>query len=224
MRVDPSTDLLARLTAGQREQLAAYRDLLLRTNRTINLVSRDVTVEDLWTHHLLHCLALTLLDFPAGARLVDWGTGGGLPALPVAICFPKVAVHAVDTVGKKVRAVEAFARRLGVSNVHPWHGRAETFPRPIDYSISRATAPLADLWTWHAEVAAPSSALSETVGGDTSYWPIGLICLKGGDLTDEVQALHAVAPKTIVDLEPLAPLFDDPYYAEKYVVTVRAHR
>lgn len=218
---DPATDLLARLTARQRERLAAYRDALLRTNRSINLVSRDVTAEDLWTHHILHCLAFVSRGFPVGARLVDWGTGGGLPALPVAICFPDVTVYAVDAVGKKVRAVEAFARRLGVSNVYPWHGRAEAFTEPVDYSVSRATAPLADLWSWHAAVATPSSALLEEVQRDTSYWPVGLICLKGGDLSEEVQALRAIAPQATVDIEPLGPAFGDLYYAEKHVVTVR---
>lgn len=166
---------------------------------------------------MVHCLALAARAFPAGSTVVDWGTGGGLPALPVAACFPAVTVHAVDAVGKKVEAVRVMARRLGLTNVHPWHGRAEAWPGTAQYSISRATAPLADLWAWHRRVfEAPATPAPD------GAWAPGLLCLKGGDLRDEIAGLEAAFPGLTVTLHPLEPLLEAPWFAEKYLVEVRA--
>lgn len=206
-------DPLARLTPEQHRQLRAYRDLLLQVNRNINLVSREDEGR-LDEHHLLHCLALTHKAFPPGASVVDWGTGGGLPAIPLAIAFPDVTFHAVDAVEKKIQAVRMLARRLGLANLHAWNGRAEAWPGRAQYSVSRATAPLADLWAWHAAVREAVPAAGE------GFWQPGLVCLKGGDLREEVAALQRAHPSLMVRPYPLSSLLARPYFAEKYVLEV----
>jgi 16S rRNA (guanine527-N7)-methyltransferase len=201
------------------DQLHALRDQLLHFNRRINLISREDEAH-LWTHHIVHCLALAARPFPAGSVVVDWGTGGGLPALPLAICFPAVEVHAVDAVGKKVRAVRAMGRRLGLDNLHSWHGRAEQWPGQAHYSVSRATAPLATLWRWHRRALLDESPPS----ADTTAWRPGLLCLKGGDLRGEIADLRAVAAALTIIQHPLQPVLQHPFFAEKMLLEVRSEQ
>lgn len=215
MSTETAFDPFAHLSAAQREQLTAYEQLLRRFNQKVNLVSPD-TEPHIRERHVLHSLALTWCRFPLGSRIVDWGTGGGLPAIPLAIAFPEVEVFAVDSVGKKVRAVRAMARRLGLDNLFAWEGRAERWTGSAHYSVSRATAPLADLWRWHQRVADPDAPSSE---GDV--WRPGLICLKGGNLSDEIADLHAEDPDATVKQHPLRPLLGRDYFADKCIVTVR---
>jgi 16S rRNA (guanine527-N7)-methyltransferase len=206
------------LTPVQREQLEGYRALLLQFNRRINLISRE-TEADFGVRHLLHVLTLTVSVFPAGSRVVDWGTGGGLPAIPLAICFPDVTLYAVDSVRKKVQAVKVMGQRLGLENLVPWHGRAEDWPGTAHYSVSRATAPLRDLWTWHARVSA--SDVPDVPSNAAPRWEPGLICLKGGDLRDEVAALQAAYPGIRVHQRPLQSLLGRDDFAGKYLLEVR---
>ena len=198
---DPYHDL----SSDQRTQLETYEDLLRRYNETLNLISPDTT-DAITERHILHSLVLRVRDFPAGARIVDWGSGGGLPAIPLAIAYPDTEVIAVDSVGKKMRAVRSMARRLGLDNLFAWAGRAENWPDTAHYSVSRATAPLVDLWSWHTRMA--------TINGVTpaaTDWPLGLIALKGGDLSDEIGTLQTAYPNTCVQQIPLRPLLDDAY-------------
>ncbi|HET6567189.1 MAG TPA: 16S rRNA (guanine(527)-N(7))-methyltransferase RsmG [Rhodothermales bacterium] len=197
-------------TATQHEQLAAYARLLKEFNRKINLISRESEAE-IDIRHIRHVLALASKPFPSGSIVVDWGTGGGLPAIPLAICFPDVTVHAVDSVGKKVHAVQAMARRLGLTNLKAWHGRAEQWPGRTHYSVSRATAPLVDLWTWHTRVAEPFFPPP-----DVEMWQPGLICLKGGDLRAEIDELHLRHPDVGVTVTNL----DSDSFEEKVIVEV----
>ena len=203
---------LAELSPSQQEALTAYQEQLLRFNRQFNLISRESDAADV-ARHVRHCLALTARPFPPGSVLVDWGTGGGLPAVPLAIAFPEIEVYAVDAVGKKIQAVKAMARRLGLENLHPWHGRAEAWPGRAHYSVSRATAPLAELWRWHHRVVQPFES-------PAGVWPQGLICLKGGDLTEEIAALREQAGGVCVEQMPLDTLIADPFFATKSIVVV----
>jgi 16S rRNA (guanine527-N7)-methyltransferase len=209
----PTWDPIDELSDEQREKISAYESLLERFNRRVNLVSPE-SAERIRTEHVRHSLSLTRRAFPDGVAIVDWGTGGGLPAIPMAIAFPEVTVYAVDSVGKKVRAVRTFARRLELENVFAWNGRAEDWTGRAHYSISRATAPLADLWSWHTRVVEPV----EEHG--TSTWPPGVICLKGGDLTSEIQNLHRTAHSVAVVEEELYPMLGDDHFREKKIVTV----
>ena len=147
--------------------------------------------------------------------LVDWGTGGGLPAIPLAIAFPDVTIHAVDAVGKKIQAVHTMALRLGLSNLHPWHGRAEAWPGAAIYSVARATAPLRDLWRWHIRARDPHEPTTQE-----HDWRPGLICLKGGALCTEINMLQQRYPSVHVETTPLEPMLGTSYFSEKYIVEV----
>jgi len=198
----------------QRAQVEAFEREARAFNLKINLISRD-TEALFFERHLLHALALSYRTFPAEGIVVDWGTGGGLPVIPLAIRFPDVTFHAVDAVGKKIRVVQAIARRLGLDNLQAWHGRAEVWPGRAHYSVSRATAPLLDLWQWHVACADPVVPARETTD-----WPPGLYCLKGGDLEAEVAALEAAFPDVVVNQWPLTPLLGRPYFNDKVIVGV----
>lgn len=202
------------LTDAQRQQLGRFADELARVNRAVNLVAQS-TMGDVWARHVRHSLCVAARPFPAGAVVVDWGTGGGLPAVPLAIACPHVTVVAVDAVGKKTEAVRLFARRLGIENLTVWNGRAERYadaglPAP-HYAVSRATAPLADLWRWFDAVRAPFDGPvpepAPAQAGDA--WAPGLVGLKGGDLADETAALHAAFGGLTVEVTPLTDLMGD---------------
>lgn len=202
------------LTSDQRERLAAYADLLRSFNEKINLVSRE-TQSDVMERHVRHVLVLAARTFPDGCSIVDWGTGGGLPAIPLAICFPNITVHAVDAVGKKINAVQAMARRLGLANLHAWQTRAEQWKGSAHYSVSRATAPLADLWGWHVRICEPL----EIESGE-QFWQPGLLCLKGGDLTSEISELHDAFPDTRVTSTELSAILGEGRFEDKLLVEV----
>ncbi len=213
---DPYHDL----SSNQRAQLETYEDLLRRYNETLNLISPD-TIDAITERHIVHTLALRVRDFPAGVRIVDWGSGGGLPAIPLAIAYPDTEVIAVDSVGKKMRAVRSMARRLGLDTLFAWDGRAEDWPDTAHYSVSRATAPLAKLWQWHTRAAAELPADP----GPTDWAP-GLITLKGGDLSEEIAALRAQDDGVRIRQIPLHALLQDAaqhpgYFAEKCMLVVQ---
>ncbi len=188
------------LDARQRETIDAYVGQLERVNRQVNLVARPASRAEL-ERHVRHCLALATRPFPDGAVVVDWGTGGGLPAIPLAVAFPRITVVAVDAVGKKTEAVKLFARRLGIDNVEAWNGRAEAYDGPAPHlSVSRATAPLASLWSWHTQ--ARADPLGDVADG---AWASGLVCLKGGDLGAEEADLRQSAQVEVTSW-PLDPI------------------
>ena len=215
--MDLKWDPFEPLTAEQREQLERFQEQLLRFNQRVNLISPE-TEDDFRKRHLLHCLTLTVRDFPDGCTIVDWGTGGGLPAILLAICYPEVTIVGVDSVGKKSRAVRTIARRLGLENCFTWNGRAEEWTGEAHYSVSRATAPLAALWRWHCRVAMP---LDDAPGDDA--WPPGLLALKGGDLSDEIADLRGADPDVAIERRPLDKLLGrSGFFGEKEVVAVRA--
>lgn len=207
-------DPLADCTPEQQQQLNDFRAQLLEFNRHLNLIARGTTAAQVTEQHLLHSLALGRRTFPPDAVIVDWGTGGGLPAIPLAIRFPSVTVYAVDAVAKKIQAVRAMARRLGVTNLHPWLGRAEGFPNPVHYSVSRATAPLKDLWSWHCRVA-------HSIKAAPTDWPPGLLCLKGGDLSTETRQLQAFDPNCRVETHTLYTWLGQDWFADKQLVIVQ---
>ena len=205
------------LTEDQRDQLSHYAEQLAYFNKRINLISPH-TVDDIWARHIEHSLALSIRTFVDGSRVVDWGTGGGLPVVPMAICFPEVSFTGVDAVGKKVQAVKAMARRLGLANLEMWHGRAESWDGKAHYSISRATAPLLTLWQWHERVSEPLPS-----SGDA--WEAGLICLKGGDLHtgelhEECNQLRTSYPHVKIIDQPVDTVIPSPLFSSKYILHI----
>ncbi len=205
-------DPLADLSPLQGSQIEAFALELSALTQRVNLIS-PASAADVEERHLVHSLALAHRDFPAGATVVDWGAGGGLPSVPLAIRFPEVRFVAVDAVGKKTEAIRLFARRLALSNLDVWTGRAEEWPGQADYAVSRATAPLASLWTWFARIRTPAAT------APAGAWQPGLVCLKGGDLEAEIDTLREAWPVD-VDRIPLGSLLDRPYFQGKEILTV----
>ena len=210
---------MAALSPDQREKLAAFAGMLREVNRKVNLISRE-SADEIERIHIPHVLSLTMRSFPSGARIVDWGTGGGLPAIPLAIALPDVEIHAVDAVEKKVLAVRTMARRLGLKNLHATAGDASAWRDEANYSVSRATAPLLDLWRWHRRIVRPV-----VTGPDA--WRGGLLCLKGGDLAGEMDDLRNASvgeknlpPHLEIETWPLRELLDDAYFDTKCIVHV----
>ena len=189
--------LRRRLSSEQSDALEAYAEALQRFNRQVNLVSRPSAGRVL-TDHIYPCLALAMKSFPADTTVVDWGSGGGLPAIPLAILFPHTQFVAVDAVRKKALAVRQFGRSLNLMNLRVWCGRAHAYPYAIHYSVSRATAPLQTLWAWHSRC-----AVAVDVAVDAAHWTPGLLCLKGGNLSEEHARLSRRFPDTKVSTLPV---------------------
>ncbi|MFT4604095.1 MAG: 16S rRNA (guanine527-N7)-methyltransferase [Rhodothermales bacterium] len=205
--------------------LDAYASALGDWNRRVNLVARGSVTELRW-RHIPHCLSLAARRFPDGAVVVDWGTGGGLPAIPLAIAFPGIQVVAVDGTAKKTAALKAMVRNLGLENVEVWNGRAEVWDGQAHYFVSRAAAPLRKLWQWSKRAGAgsatmPDSELSEAGGSPATdartIWEPGLICLKGGDLAKEIRQVKRVD----VEQWPLDTILRGDGYEDKYIVHVK---
>jgi 16S rRNA (guanine527-N7)-methyltransferase len=187
----------------QLQQLAALDGLYREWNGKINVISRK-DIDGLYEKHVLHSLAIAAaFEFTADMRVVDIGTGGGFPGVPLAIFFPGVRFHLVDSIGKKLRVVEAVSTALGLANITTQHIRAEDIrDRKFDVAVSRAVAPLKELLTWSRPLLRKSS-------------PLGLICLKGGDLTAEI-ADSGARPR-IMEITELFPLA---YFRAKYLLRV----
>ncbi|MFT5141493.1 MAG: 16S rRNA (guanine527-N7)-methyltransferase [Rhodothermales bacterium] len=208
----------------RRPLLVAYAEEIMVWNTKVNLISRT-SLDELDNRHIKHCLALAWRRFPEHARVVDWGTGGGLPAVPLAIAFPTVSFVAVDSIAKKTAALRCIVRDLGLDNVEVWQGRAEAWEGTSSYFVSRATAPLRHLWKWSkramiapVEGSSPPSGLQEQNDSDgRAIWEPGLICLKGGDLAKEIRQLKGKAHVSQWRLEEIAPILR---LEEKHVLHV----
>ena len=214
----------------QSRLLNEYGRMVYDVNRQFNLISRG-DINEVYSHHIAHCLVLADRKVPSGTRVVDWGTGGGLPAIPLAIMWPHIAIVGVDSNEKKTRAVDLFCRRLGIRNCTSWHGRAEEMEGQFQVSVSRATAPLRDLWSWHERIYSPIAEQNAQENRATDMgsgkkeasgaWGDGLVCLKGGDLAAEIGDLHAAFPDLAVNKMPLALLKNDPFFDTKCIITVQ---
>lgn len=194
-------------TEKQLQQFAALDALYKEWNSKINVISRK-DIDSLYEKHVLHSLAIAaIINFADGTEIIDIGTGGGFPGIPLAIYFPEVQFHLVDSIAKKLKIVEAVAAEIGLKNVTTQHIRAEEIKnRKFDFAVSRAVAPLKELWKW-------SKPLLKK--GNTQELPNGLICLKGGDLANEISE-SGLRPRMIA----IDEIFAEEYFKEKYLLHV----
>jgi len=194
----------------QREQFAALEALYTEWNAKINVISRK-DIGGLYEKHVLHSLAIAaIFQFPDGTRIVDIGTGGGFPGIPLAIFFPAVQFHLVDAIGKKIKVVNEVAAGIGLKNITTSHGRVEDIHNQrFHFAVSRAVAPLATLWKWAKPVLKPERFYPD--------YKNGLICLKGGDLAEEIHESR---------LRPhswdIHTIFSEDYFLGKYLLYVPA--
>lgn len=197
------------LTTEQSERFAALDGLYHDWNAKINVISRK-DIDNLYEHHVLHSLAIAkVIRFRPDTRIMDFGTGGGFPGIPLAIMFPEAQFHLVDSIGKKIRVCNEVIEALGLKNVTTQHARVEEVKLPkFDFIVSRAVMPLADLLKLSQRLIAH---------GGKNAMPNGLISLKGGELQHE---LHAVRQETIIT--PISSFYTEDYFAGKQVVYVNA--
>ena len=203
------TKYFADFSEKQLEQFAALQQLYAEWNQKINVISRK-DVDNFYEHHVLHSLAIaTQFDFPDGYEIMDLGTGGGFPGMPLAIFFPEVHFHLVDSINKKLKVIEAVVTGTGLMNVTLQHSRAEDIHnRKFDIVMSRAVAPLKDLWYW-------SKPLLKKKPVDEPKKLTGLVCLKGGELAREISE-SGCRPRTW----EIEKIFEEPFFREKFILHV----
>jgi 16S rRNA (guanine527-N7)-methyltransferase len=219
----------ADFTPRQLEQFAALNGLYHEWNEKINVISRK-DIDSLYEKHVLHSLAIAAtFSLDPGMDVIDIGTGGGFPGVPLAIFFPDTRFHLVDSIGKKLKVVDAIKEAIGLTNVSTRHIRAEEIKdRKFDLAVSRAVAPLKDLWTWarpllrkpaparqnRSSPESPAGPVERSSSPD-NVRPSGLICLKGGDLAAEISA-SGTRPR-VMEVYELFPLDE---FREKYLLQV----
>mgnify|MGYP001553921089 CR=1 FL=1 len=191
----------------QWQQYAALKDLYADWNQKINVISRK-DMDEFYEHHVLHSLAIaTQFEFPDGFQIMDLGAGGGFPGIPLAIFFPDVHFHLVDSINKKLKVAQAIATEIELKNVTVEHTRAEDIKdKKFDVVVSRAVAPLKDLWYWSKPL-----LIKKPVNQPKKI--SGLICLKGGDLASEISEsrLHQ-------RVWEINTIFKEEFFREKYIL------
>ena len=197
-------------TPVQLQQFAALDGLYKEWNSKINVISRK-DIDGLYEKHVLHSLAIAAAFQPEpGMEILDIGTGGGFPGIPLAIFFPDVKFLLADSIAKKLKVVDAVAEGLELKNVTTQHIRVEGIKnRKFDFVVSRAVAPLKDLWRWSKPL------LKTKFPTPNSAFQPGLICLKGGDLTNEIHD-SGTRPRVM----EIADLFNEEYFKMKYLLFV----
>lgn len=194
------------ITDEQRRQYGMLYDLYADWNSKINVISRK-DIENLYEHHVLHSLAIAkTLRFRSETKVLDLGTGGGFPGIPLAIMFPDVKFKLIDGTGKKIRVVQEVASALGLKNCEACHIRGEEEKGKYDFVVSRAVMKLPEL----------VRLIKKNVGNSQrNSLPNGLLCLKGGDVTDEIQPFRHIA-----DVTDIGTMFDEEWFENKYLVYI----
>ena len=192
------------LTARQQEQFEALDALYHDWNAKINVISRK-DIDQLYEHHVLHSLAIAkTIRFRPGTRILDFGTGGGFPGIPLAILFPDCEFKLIDGTGKKIRVAQEVAQAVGLTNCHPEHLRGEDERGQYHFVVSRAVMPLPDL----VKIVRKNIAKPQL-----NALPNGILCLKGGDLQAETQPF-----RNIVETTDISTFFAEDWYKGKYII------
>ncbi len=192
------------LTAVQQKQIDALDALYRDWNGKINVISRK-DIDNLYEHHVLHSLAIAkLIHFRPGTRILDFGTGGGFPGIPLAILFPECQFRLIDGTGKKINVVNEVAKAIGLTNVEALHLRGEDEKGLYDFVVSRAVMPLTDM----------VKIVRKNIGKQQrNALPNGIITLKGGNLDAETKPFHK-----IIDITPVSNYFDEEWFKDKSIL------
>lgn len=194
------------ISEDQKQKFAALYDLYVDWNSKINVISRK-DIENLYTHHVLHSLAIAkLIQFTDGSNILDIGTGGGFPGIPLAILFPKCEFMLVDSIGKKIKVATEVATAIGLKNVQLRHCRAEEEKGKFDFVVSRAVMPLPDL----LKIARKNISKDQH-----NALPNGVIALKGGNLESEMNGFKKTA-----EADDLSMYFEEEFFKTKKIVYV----
>ena len=194
------------LSEEQQRQYAALYDLYSDWNSKINVISRK-DIDNLYEHHILHSLAIAkFIGFKAGTNILDFGTGGGFPGIPLAIMFPEVNFKLIDGTGKKIKVATEIAKAIGLKNVVAEHLRGEDEREKYDFIVSRAVMQLSDM------VRLMRKNISRT---QHNALPNGFITLKGGDLTEETKPY-----KNIANVLPLSEWFEEDWFKGKNIIYI----
>jgi 16S rRNA (guanine527-N7)-methyltransferase len=195
------------ITAKQQEQFARLQELYTLWNSQINVISRK-DIDLLYERHVLHSLGIAkVMSFLPGENVLDVGTGGGFPGIPLAILFPETQFHLVDSIGKKIKVVNEVASALGLKNVKASHARAEEIKEKFDFVVSRAVTQLKDFYPW---------VKGKFNKASNNKLPNGILYLKGGDLTQEIADAGLA-----VQQYHLKDYFEEEFFETKQVIYVQ---
>ena len=204
MNIDIITKYFGDISDEQCRQLEALYDLYQDWNSKINVISRK-DIDNLYEHHVLHSLAIAkAIRFKDGTDILDFGTGGGFPGVPLAIMFPNCHFRLIDGTGKKIRVATEVANAIGLKNCHPEHKRGEEEKGKYDFVVSRAVMPLPDL----ERIVRKNISTKQR-----NAMPNGIICLKGGNVEGEIQPFRKYA-----EVSEISQWFDEEWFKEKYVI------
>jgi 16S rRNA (guanine527-N7)-methyltransferase len=193
------------LSDRKKKQFTQLESLYGEWNEKINVISRK-DIAELYERHVLHSISIALLiEFAPGSQILDVGTGGGFPGIPLAILFPQVDFYLIDSIGKKIKVVQEITNALDLRNIEARHQRAQEFKRPVDFVVSRAVTKMDDFVPWVKKNIAKKSKHN---------LPNGILYLKGGDLNEELKSF----PKATVF--PLSDFFEEPFFETKKIVHV----
>jgi 16S rRNA (guanine527-N7)-methyltransferase len=192
------------LTKEQQRQIAALDELYRDWNAKINVISRK-DIDHLYEHHVLHSMAIAkIIQFRAGTKILDFGTGGGFPGIPLAILFPECDFKLIDGTGKKIRVAQEVCNAIGLKNCHPEHLRGEDEKGKYDFIVSRAVMPLPDLL----------KIVKKNISKEQhNALPNGIICLKGGDLQEEMRPF-----RNLVEISDISKFFSEKWFKEKNII------
>ena len=192
------------LSQRQKEQFNNLDTLYREWNAKINVISRK-DIDNLYEHHVLHSMAIArIVRFKPGTSILDFGTGGGFPGIPLAILFPECRFRLIDGTGKKVNVAAEIAKAIGLENVEAIHQRGEEEKGKFDFIVSRAVMPMSDL------VKIVSKNISRKQHNSIAN---GILALKGGNLSAELRPYHK-----IVEVTPISQFFDEEWFREKSVI------
>lgn len=200
------TKYFNKLSEEQIQQFAKLKDLYRDWNAKINVISRK-DIDNLYEHHVLHSLAIgKFIHFKLGTTLLDFGTGGGFPGIPLAILFPECKFKLIDGTGKKIMVATEVAKSIGLKNVNAVHLRGEEEKGKFDFVVSRAVMPLPDL----AKIVTKNISKKQS-----NALPNGIICLKGGDLQAEIKPYSNIA-----EIAPINNWFEEEWFKEKNILYI----